>query len=303
MTNSNYILETHTLSKKYGGKCVVDKVDLHIKKGEIYGLIGPNGAGKTTIMKMVAGLASPSEGEICLFADSEKRGRIGALIEEPGVIGTFNAFDNMKLKALAMGVYDKQNILDLLNLVGLANDKKKTKNYSLGMKQRLGIAMALLGHPDFLILDEPINGLDPLGITEIRELITRINKEENITIMISSHILEELNKVATSFGIINHGRLVRELTENELRTESEEKIEIITDDSGLAVSVLEKENISNFTVVDTNKIHVYQTATSVADLNRKLVTGGVNVEGIHVIGSSLENFYLSCVDNGGNKNA
>ena len=152
-------------------------------------------------------------------------------------------------------------------------------------------------------MDEPINGLDPLGITEIRELITRINKEENITIMISSHILEELNKVATSFGIINHGKLVRELTENELRTESEEKIEIITDDTGLAVSILEKENISNFTVVDTNKIHVYQTATSVADLNRKLVTGGVNVEGIHAIGSSLENFYLSCVDNGGNKNA
>ncbi|MBR4993049.1 MAG: ATP-binding cassette domain-containing protein [Lachnospiraceae bacterium] len=295
---SNYLLETNMLTKKYGGKTVVDKVNLHIKKGDIYGLIGPNGAGKTTIMKMIAGFATPNEGEVSLFTERDRTKRIGALIEEPGMIASFNAFDNLKLKALAMGVYDKQNILDILKLVGLANDKKKVGHYSLGMKQRLGIALALIGHPDFLILDEPINGLDPEGILEIRELIIKLNREQNITIMISSHILEELSKVATTFGIITNGKLIKELTEFELKNESEEKIEIVTPDTGLASSVLENEGIVDYTVVGVDKIHVYGNDKAIADINKLLVRNDVNVSEIHVIGSSLESFYLSCVNGG-----
>jgi ABC-2 type transport system ATP-binding protein len=297
----DFLLETNVLTKKYGGKAVVDHVNLHIKKGEIYGLIGPNGAGKTTIMKMIAGFASPTEGEIKLFSDKDRERRIGALIEAPGVIGNLNAFDNMKLKALAMGVYDKQSILDILNIVGLENDKrKKTKNYSLGMKQRLGIGLALIGHPDFLILDEPINGLDPQGITEVRELIIKLSTERGMTIMISSHILEELSKVANVFGIINHGKLIKELTEEKLKAECEEKIEIITENTDLASSILEENDIKDFEVVEADKIHLCGNRSKVPAINRMLVQHGVDINGIHVIGSSLENYYLSCIGNGGN---
>ena len=193
----NYYLQTNMLTKRYGSKKAVNKLSIHVKRGDIYGLIGPNGAGKTTLMKMIAGFTSPTEGEINLFKDSDGQRRIGCLIESPGLYGDLNAVDNMTLKAKAMGLYNKAEIRRILEYVGLQKDlKKKTKNYSLGMKQRLGIAMALIGNPDLLILDEPINGLDPQGILEIRRLILDLSQSQNITIIISSHILEELHKVA-----------------------------------------------------------------------------------------------------------
>ncbi|MBO4458799.1 MAG: ATP-binding cassette domain-containing protein [Butyrivibrio sp.] len=212
-----YYLETKNLNKQYGTFHAVKDMNVHMVKGDIYGLIGPNGAGKTTLMKMIIGFANPTSGEILI---DEKQGgkKIGNLIESPGIYGHLDAFDNMMLKAKALGVYDKKTITEILDFVGLssAGDKKAGK-FSLGMKQRLGIALALLGDPEILILDEPINGLDPQGIIEVRELIIRLNEERNMTIMISSHILGELQKVANVFGIITGGELLMEITSDELK--------------------------------------------------------------------------------------
>ena len=213
-----YLLHTNGLTKQYGRHKAVNAVNIHIRQGDIYGLIGRNGAGKTTILKMISGLAAPTEGEFSLFGKTGKEAyqymsRIGTLIEAPGVYPNMSAAENLKLKCLAMGVRKKGVIEELLKTVGLSNaGKKKVKHFSLGMKQRLGIALALVGDPDLVILDEPINGLDPQGIAEIRETLSRLNKEKNITFIISSHILEELSKIATNYGIIHDGVLLQEMT-------------------------------------------------------------------------------------------
>lgn len=203
-----YLLTTNAVTKQYGKQKAVNAVNIHIPQGAIYGLIGRNGAGKTTLLRMISGLAAPTEGDISLFGMTgremnDSMSRIGSLIETPGTYPNLSAFDNLKLKCLAMGIRKKNAIPELLETVGLRNaGKKKVKNFSLGMKQRLGIALALVGNPDLVILDEPINGLDPQGIAEVRETIFRLNKEKRITFMISSHILEELSKIATDYG--NH---------------------------------------------------------------------------------------------------
>lgn len=291
-----YYLQTQTLSKKYGQTYAVNKVNLHVKQGDIYGLIGPNGAGKTTLMKMIGGFATPTEGEVQLFSEEDRQRRIGALIENPGLYGNMNAFENMKLKAIAMGVYNKENILEILDFVGLSSNlKKKTGKYSLGMKQRLGIGLALIGHPDFLILDEPINGLDPQGITEIRELILELNKKENMTIMISSHILEELGKVATAFGMITNGELVMELSKDELKEKCEEKVEIVSPDSGGVVTTLENMGIRKYTVIAANTIYAYGCTQRVDEITQQLVNNGISIHQICVSGTSLEEFFLNTV--------
>ncbi len=211
-------LETKNLTKRYGSFEAVKDMNIHINRGDIYGLIGPNGAGKTTLMKMLVGFAAPTDGEIEAAAGDHYLEKVGCLIESPGIYGYLNAFDNMKLKALSMGMYDEKEIRSILDFVGLSREpKKKAGKFSLGMKQRLGIGMALIGSPEFLILDEPINGLDPQGIIEMRELIKRLNEEKKMTIMISSHLLGELQKVATVFGIISEGELVTEVTADELK--------------------------------------------------------------------------------------
>ena len=217
-----YVLSTKNLCKQYSKHLAVDNVSLHIKRGEIYGFIGRNGAGKTTFMKMVCGLAMPTSGEIELFDAKGSdvnmhRARVGNLIEAPGIFPNMNGINNIKCKCYALGIYKKGYAEHLLETVGLKDaGRKKVKKYSLGMKQRLGIAMALVGGPDLLILDEPINGLDPQGIAEVRDMILKLRSERNMTIMISSHILEELYKIADTFGIINNGKLVQELSREEL---------------------------------------------------------------------------------------
>lgn len=274
----------------------MNKVNLHVKQGDIYGLIGPNGAGKTTLMKMIGGFATPTEGEVQLFSEEDRQRRIGALIENPGLYGNMNAFENMKLKAIAMGVYNKENILEILDFVGLSNSlKKKTGKYSLGMKQRLGIGLALIGHPDFLILDEPINGLDPQGIAEIRELILELNKKENMTIMISSHILEELGKVATAFGMITNGKLVMELSQEKLKEKCEEKVEIVSPDSAGVVTTLENMGIKKYTVISANTIYAYGCTQRVDEITKQLVNNGISIHQICVSGTSLEEFFLNTV--------
>ena len=219
---SEYLLSTKGLSKCFGHHKAVDHANLHIRKGAIYGFIGRNGAGKTTCLKMISGLAEPTEGEIEIFGYKgndlkQMRSRIGCLIEAPGLYENMTAYENIKTKCLFCGIHQKGYIEDILEIIGLSHTgKKKAKHFSLGMKQRLGIGLALVGEPDLLVLDEPINGLDPQGIAEVRDTLSRLQQERNLTILISSHILEELSKLATDYGIIHNGTLLQELTREEL---------------------------------------------------------------------------------------
>lgn len=222
------LVQTHNLTKRYRQHKVVNNVNLTVKKGEIYGLIGRNGAGKTTVLRLISGLAKPTEGDICLFGQNAHgtnyvQNRVGILIENPGIYPNMSAKENVKLKCLAKGISSKSYAAELLEDVGLsAADKKKVKHFSVGMKQRLGIALALVGSPELVILDEPINGLDPQGMAEIREIIVRLNTEKNITFIISSHILGELSKIAGSYGIIEKGELKKQISKEKLTEDLEE---------------------------------------------------------------------------------
>lgn len=230
--NMNYIIETKELYKHYGDKIAVNKMSLHIKKGDIYGLIGKNGAGNTSLMKLLLGLTSPNSGQIRLFDNdnlNEGRQKIGSLIEAPALYKNETAFENMKRFSILAGSNHNQEINPILQLVGLGDTgKKKCGSFSLGMRQRLGIAIALLGNPEILILDEPINGLDPAGIKEIRDIIVQLNKQ-GVTFLISSHLLDELGKIATNYGIVNNGQLVEEITAQKLQTKCRSSLVIATD--------------------------------------------------------------------------
>lgn len=222
------LVQTNNLTKQYGQHRVVNHVNLSIQQGDIYGLIGRNGAGKTTILRLISGLASPTGGDISLFGQSSHdtiymRKRMGLLIESPGIYPNMNAMDNIRLKCLAMGISSKSYIVELLEEIGLADvGKKKVRHFSVGMKQRLGIALALVGNPELVILDEPVNGLDPQGMAEIREIIIRLNKEKGITFIISSHILGELSKIATTYGIVDKGELKKQILQTELTEDLED---------------------------------------------------------------------------------
>lgn len=294
-----YLLSTNGLTKRYGHKNAVDHVNLHIRQGAIYGLIGRNGAGKTTILRMIAGLASPTEGEISLFGETGKKAlymtsRIGTLIESPGLYPNMSAAENLKLKCLALGVRKKGYIKELLDAVGLSSvGRKRVRNFSLGMKQRLGIALALVGNPDLLVLDEPINGLDPQGIAEVRETLSRLNRERNITLMISSHILEELSKIATDYGIIHNGVLLQELTQEDLLARCSERIELKTDDTRRACVVLEEMGIHDYKVIDAGTIQIFERLNDGGEITMKLAENGVKTMGITVKNEALEDYYLN----------
>lgn len=303
-----YAVRTEHLQKMYKNQKALDSVSIHIEKGSIYGLIGKNGAGKTTLMKMITGIAYPTDGDIFLFEQDIKVNRhnvtrLGNLIEMPGLYPNMCAFDNMRLQAIAMGVYNKKRIQELLELVGIAfAGKKKVKNYSMGMKLRLGIAMALIGSPDMLILDEPINGLDPQGIIEVRELLLKLCHENNLTILISSHILDELSKIATHYGIINSGNLIMEITAKELKEKCAEKLEIITGDTAKAGTALEAMGITDYTVMDTKTIHVFSHIDKGMEINQKLILSNVPVSSIRIKSDSLEEFFLKTTSEDGGRN-
>lgn len=294
-----YLLSTDSLTKQYGRHKAVNAVNLHIRQGDIYGLIGRNGAGKTTILKMISGLAAATGGSFTLFGKTgrqayEYMSRIGTLIEEPGVYPNMSALENLKLKCLAMGVRNKETIGELLEIVGLQNTgRKKVKNFSLGMKQRLGIALALVGNPDLVVLDEPINGLDPQGIAEVRETLSKLNKEKNITFIVSSHILEELSKIATNYGIIHDGVLLREMTREELLAECSERIELKTDNTACACTVLEGMGIRKYKVVDGSTIQIFERLNDGGDITMELARHGVKTMGITVKNEALEDYYLN----------
>ena len=300
---AEYVLETKNLTKKYGSHEVVKSISLHIPKGSIYGLIGKNGAGKSTFMKMICGIANPTNGEIYLFGNKNKekeisgQDRIGSLIENPGIYGNMSVYENLKIKAVAMGVFHEERIREIIELVGLSEaKKKKVKKYSTGMKQRLGIALALIGSPDFLILDEPINGLDPQGIAEMRCLIERLSLERKMTILISSHILEELYKVVTHIGIIHEGELIFELTKEELDHRCEKKIKIVTSEVAKASSCLEKIGINQYTIYSNDTIFIYNCNSCIQEINKALIMADIPVNEVCVQNDNLEEFFLQITE-------
>ena len=302
MKRMDYILKTNQLTKQYRLQKAVDNVSVSIERGSIYGLIGRNGAGKTTFLKMVGGLAAPTSGDIelmgCHLSDGTIHNvyeKIGSLIEQPGIYKNLSAFENCRLKALCCGVFSEDYIKGKLAMAGLENVGNKTVgNFSLGMKQRLGIAMATIGEPEMLILDEPINGQDPQGIIEVRDIIHRINTEQKITILISSHILEELSKLATHYGIIHNGRLIEQLSHDELLEKCTSRLEIISDNTGKTAQVLQDFGC-NYYVVDERLVFVNDGIEKSAEINKALVNAGIAVESLYRRSQSLEEYFISLI--------
>jgi ABC-2 type transport system ATP-binding protein len=297
------ILKTNNLSKSYKNFTAINQVNIQINKGDIYGLIGRNGAGKTTLMKIITTLTNKTNGEFELFNHKDNdltqtKRRIGCLIENPAFFSNLSAYDNLKYYAIQKGITDNNQIIQSLKLVGLEDTKnKKFKNFSLGMKQRLGIAFAILDNPDFIILDEPINGLDPIGISDLRDTFKRLNEEKNITILISSHILSELYLLATRFCILEQGHVIKELTKEELDTECSKCIVIKTDDTKKATVILEKElNTTNYQVVNNEEIRLYDYLEQSQKINKVLVKNDVNIKQIQETGISLEDYFKSLIN-------
>ena len=294
-----YILTTDNLTKTYGDKVAAGNINIHIREGEIYGLIGRNGAGKTTIMRMISGLSSPTSGTYTYHGD--KSFGVGVLIESPGIYANRTAFDNLKIKCIALNCYKKEYVNELLEIVGLSDTgKKNVGSFSLGMRQRLGIALALVGDPKMIVLDEPINGLDPQGIAEVRETLEQLRDKKGITIMISSHILDELGKLADSYGIINNGELIDEFTNEELMQRCSKYVTIHTDDNKRAVDVIHSMGIQNVRLAG-NIIRIEDNLERTAEINKKLVNSGLAVSEIHINNISLEDYYLNLT--GGKRNA
>lgn len=290
-----YILETKALIKSYSGKNVVNNVNLHIAKGDIYGFIGKNGAGKTTLMRLVLGLAFPTSGEIKLFGNtdlSKERARIGSLIEAPGLFKNCSAYENLKRFSILYGGTDEE-IKDLLKLVGLEDTgNKKAGVFSLGMKQRLGIAIALLGKPEFLVLDEPINGLDPAGIKEIRNLLLKLNKEKNITIFIASHLIDELAKIATKYGIINNGNLIEEISADELLKQCVKRVIVKVDSIDKAVETLKSKYKDLKFETNQNEIIITHDNLDTTKLLQDFISNGVLVKEIKDSQSDFEDYFI-----------
>jgi len=306
----NYILRTTNLLKKYKDKEVITDVNMSIKKGEIYGFLGPNGAGKTTIMKMMLNLIKPNSGEIEIFGEKlnnhksyETLKRIGSIIEYPVFYDKLTGRENLELHCEYMGYYDKNAIDEAIRIVNLTKiDNKAVKDFSLGMKQRLGIARAIITKPELLILDEPINGLDPIGIKEIRDILKMLNKEYDITILISSHILGEVEQIADTIGIINNGKLIEEVSMESIRENNTEYIEIITKDCIRATYILENDlHISNFKVIDNTLIRIYDLELSQKDISKTLILNEVEIEAINRKNNTLEDHFLNIL-NGGKSN-
>lgn len=291
------ILKTHSLTKQYGKQKAVNNVSLTVNQGDIYGLIGRNGAGKTTLMRIISNLARPSQGTYEVFgrsrSDKEVATRVSCLIENTGIYPHLSARDHLLLKGQALGIVDKSYIATILETVGLADTgRKRVKQFSLGMKQRLGIALALVGRPDFIILDEPINGLDPQGIVEIRHLIARLNRD-GTTFMISSHILEELAKLATRFGIIDNGNLIAEISRAELEEKSRDRIELSTPQTQKTSLLLDRLGLHDYHLVNEATFYIYSGLDRINEIVLALAQEDISIKGFAVHKGSLEDYYLN----------
>ena len=305
---SPIILEAHDLTKKYRHTVALDHIDLQIEKGKIYGFIGQNGAGKTTFLRLVTGLAFPTSGTLGLWGKSsakdlqEQGKRIGCMIETPALFPAMTAYQNMEIQRIQRGIPDKTVIEKTLNMVGLKDTgKKSVRNFSLGMRQRLGIAIALLNTPEFLILDEPINGLDPAGIVEVRNLLKSLNKEYGMTILVSSHILEELYQTATEFILIDKGKIIEEISDQELNERCKRHIAIKATDPQKALLVLEEKlHTENFKLMPDGTIRLYDYLDDLEKVAAVLSDAHILVTGLSVSGDTLEDYFLSKI--GGSEN-
>lgn len=297
------VLKTNNLTKQYNKNVVLDNVNITIKKGDIYGLIGRNGAGKTTLMKIITTLASPTSGTFELFNTCsendelfDNKKRVGSLIEYPAFYPNLSAYDNLKYYTIQRGIVDKNQINKVLELVNLTGTgKKKVKTFSLGMKQRLGIALAILNSPDFVILDEPINGLDPIGISELRDTFKKLS-DNGITLLISSHILSELYLLANEFDFLENGKLIKELSKEELDLECSKCLVIKTDDSKKVSVLLEKElNTNNYKVINNEEIRVYDYTDDSDKVSDVLVNNKIKIKGFYESGISLEEYFKEII--------
>ena len=303
---TKFICETKNLSKKYKDFYALKNVNLTIPKGEIYGLVGENGAGKTTLIRLLTGLNFKSEGEIILFGHQDnlqhERSKIGCTIEMPALYKDMTASQNLEVQRIQRGIPNKKCITDTLELIGLSNaGKKRVANFSLGMKQRLALGVALLGEPEFLILDEPVNGLDPTGIIELRELLKKLVKEREVTILISSHILSELHQLATCYGFLHKGELLKQISTEELNEECKRHICLRTDNIQKTTLLLEqKGNINNYSVYPDNSIRIYECLDNVRMISKLLSSNGVIIDEIYVQGENLETYFENLI--GGRKN-
>lgn len=299
-------VNTKSLSKSFGTKKAVDTIDLVVPKGSIYGFIGRNGSGKTTTQKMVCGLAQPTTGSVTLFGKpvgaQEVRNQVGVLIEQPALFPDLSTFENLMLQGLNIGIKNpKRQAFKSMEIVDLTNSaKKKAKHLSLGMKQRLGVAMAIMGSPKLLVLDEPINGLDPEGIIEMRKVFEHLNQEMDITIFISSHILGELSRIATHYGIINEGRLIQQISATELKEMSRDYLRIKTDNLEKAC-ILIKENLNpEECIIDDDTLQVYGIKNGRV-VNELLWNNGFVADEIFLHQQDLEEYFLTLM--GGGQNA
>ena len=300
------LITTNELCKVYGGKMVIDHVDMHIPESSIYGFVGENGSGKTTIMRLLTGLAEPSAGSFTLFGVNNKdrkiyevRNKVSAIVEATSLIPSMTARDNMVYQELYLGIKQTEaERMELLKKVHLEDvGEKKVKNFSLGMKQRLGIALALMNHPKLMLLDEPMNGLDPEGIAELRELLIELNQKEGITVLISSHILSELEKIASCYAFISHGKIIEEITAEELQDKCRKSVNIKVSDINKAEAVITKLNIKDYKAFPSGDIKIFENV-AINDLVVSLTNEGVTVLGINSQEESVEDYYLSLIKEG-----
>lgn len=302
-----YVLATQALSKHYGHFKALDNLTMKVPKGAIYGFIGKNGAGKTTLIRLICGLQAPTSGEYTLYGRKsgdghlhDSRRRMGAVVETPSIYLNMSAIDNLRHQYIILGKPSFEGIDELLNLVGLAHaGRKKAKNFSLGMRQRLGIAIALAGDPDFLVLDEPVNGLDPQGIIEIRELILKLNREHQMTFLISSHILDELSKLATHYGFIDKGHIVREISAEDLEAACRKCMHIEVSDIQALIRVLDKEKI-DYAIISDTEADIYGHV-DITDMSLNLARENCKIITINEKDESLESYYIRLI--GGEEHA
>lgn len=299
----DYILKINNLTKIYNNNKVIDNVNMRIKKGEIYGFLGPNGAGKSTIMKIILNLVKPTEGEVLVFdKDSNKDNfdilkRIGSLIESPYFYDKLTARENLNLHCEYMGYHNKERIKEVLDFVGLHNiEKKRVCNFSLGMKQRLAIARAIITQPEFLILDEPINGLDPEGIKEMRLIIRELNEKYGTTILISSHILSEIELIADTIGVIKNGRILEEISMKDMQKYNSNYIELEVNNLEKTGYLIEEEfGIKNYKIISENKIRIYDLTVSKNEISKLLINNNIELESISKKESTLEEYFLKLI--------
>ncbi|WML33161.1 ABC transporter ATP-binding protein [Clostridium sp. OS1-26] len=301
------VLKTKNLTKKYRSYAAVNNVNMEIKQGEIYGLVGKNGAGKTTLLRMITGLTMPTKGEIQIFDETSEAGlskarmRTGCIIETPDFFPYLSARKNLEYYGIQRGIVENEAANHALEIVGLLNtEKKKFKNFSLGMKQRLGLALAIMASPDLLILDEPINGLDPTGIVEVRDILLKLNRERNTTIIISSHILSELSQLATTYGFIHKGEFIEQISAADLKEKCKNYLSIKVNNTEKAVALIENQlKCSNYEVLGDNEIRLYEKVDKPELISMAIVNNGIMLYSICQMGSQLEDYFINLV--GGNK--